>query len=156
MLEEKDVDSIVRACLQNAGSLLEAAKRVAKPGSNHIAYHLGVAALPGFLAFSLAVDSCLTLRAFLVAPPNFKRKEFPAPSFTKVPESAVPYPTLVVASTNDLYCPVEVAAGLANNWGGGFVSVGPRGHISTEPGNGDWQEGWNLLEAFAAGLRVQI
>jgi predicted alpha/beta hydrolase family esterase len=71
-------------------------------------------------------------------------------------ESAVPYPTLVVATTNDPYCPVEVAAGLANNWGAGFVSVGPRGHISTEPGNGDWQEGWHLLEAFAAGLRVQI
>jgi predicted alpha/beta hydrolase family esterase len=44
----------------------------------------------------------------------------------------------------------------ANKWRAGFVSVGPRGHISTESGNGDWQEGWHLLEAFAAGLRVQV
>jgi predicted alpha/beta hydrolase family esterase len=94
--------------------------------------------------------------AFLVAPPNFKRQEFPAPSFTQIPESPMPYPTLVVASTNDPYCPIDVATELANRWGAGFVSVGDRGHISTEPGNGDWQEGWNLLEAFAAGLGAQI
>jgi predicted alpha/beta hydrolase family esterase len=94
--------------------------------------------------------------AFLVAPPNFKRKEFPAPSFTQVPEFPLPFPALVVASTNDPYCPIEVAEELANKWRAGFVSVGPRGHISTEPGNGDWQEGWHLLEAFAAGLRVQV
>jgi uncharacterized protein len=94
--------------------------------------------------------------AFLVAPPNFKRREFPAPSFTQIPESPIPYPTLVVASTNDPYCPIGVATELAKRWGAGFVSVGERGHISTEPGNGDWQEGWNLLEAFATGLRVQI
>jgi uncharacterized protein len=94
--------------------------------------------------------------AFLVAPPNFKRKEFPAPSFTQVPEVPLPYPALVVASTNDPYCPIEVAAELAAKWEAGFVSVGPRGHIATEPGNGDWAEGWNLLQAFAAGLRVQV
>lgn len=101
--------------------------------------------------------SNLSIRgAFLVAPPNFKRREFPAPSFTQIPESPVPYPTLVVASTNDPYCPIGVATELAKSWEAGFVSVGERGHISTEPGNGDWQEGWNLLEAFAAGLGVHI
>ncbi len=93
---------------------------------------------------------------FLVAPPNFKRKEFPAPSFTHVPESPLPYPALVVASTNDPYCPIEVATELASKWDAGFVSVGPRGHVSTEPGNGDWEEGCHLLAAFAAGLRVQV
>jgi uncharacterized protein len=94
--------------------------------------------------------------AFLVAPPNFKRDGFPSPSFTQIPESPLPYPALVIASTNDPYCPIDVAAGLAKSWEAGFVSVGPRGHISTEPGNGDWQEGWHLLEAFAAGLRLQL
>ena len=73
--------------------------------------------------------------AFLVAPPNFKRQGFPAPSFTHVPESPLPYPALVVASTNDPYCPIEVAAALASQWEAEFVSVGPRGRISTEPGN---------------------
>jgi predicted alpha/beta hydrolase family esterase len=94
--------------------------------------------------------------AFLVAPPNYKREGFPALSFTLVPESPMPCPTVVVASTNDPYCPIEVAAGLADKWEAGFVSVGPRGHISTEPGNGDWDEGQHLLAAFAAGLGVKI
>jgi predicted alpha/beta hydrolase family esterase len=94
--------------------------------------------------------------AFLVAPPNFNRDGFPSPSFTQIPESPLPYPALVIASTNDPYCPIDVAAGLATSWGAGFVSVGSRGHISTEPGNGDWQEGWHLREAFAAGLRLRF
>jgi predicted alpha/beta hydrolase family esterase len=94
--------------------------------------------------------------AFLVAPPNFKRDGFLSPSFSQVPESPLPYPALVIASTNDPYCPIEVATKLAKGWHAGFVSVGPRGHIATEPGNGDWEEGWHLFEAFAAGLHVQL
>jgi predicted alpha/beta hydrolase family esterase len=94
--------------------------------------------------------------AFLVAPPNFKQREFHDSSFAKIPETPMPYPTLVIASTNDPYCSIEAAAELADKWGAGFVSVGARGHISTEPGNGDWEEGQHLLEAFAAGLRVQV
>jgi predicted alpha/beta hydrolase family esterase len=93
--------------------------------------------------------------AFLVAPPNFRRPEFPAPSFTQVPSSPVPHPLLVIASTNDPYSAIEVARAMAHQWGAGFVSVGARGHISTEPGNGEWQEGLHLLEAFASGLGVR-
>jgi uncharacterized protein len=93
---------------------------------------------------------------FLVAPPNFKRTGFLAPSFANVPESRIPYPALVVSSTDDPHCSIEVAERFAKAWEAGFVSVGPRGHIATEPGNGDWEEGSRLLEAFAAGLRVQI
>ena len=93
------------------------------------------------------------VRGYALDPDN---AAFPSPSFTQVPESPVPYPTLVVASTNDPYCPIDVTTELASKWVAGFVSVGDRGHISTEPGNGDWQEGWNLLEAFASGLHMQI
>jgi len=92
---------------------------------------------------------------FLVAPPNYNREGFPA-SFSKVPQTPVPYPTLVISSTNDPYCPIDVAKKLAASWKAGFVSVGERGHIATEPGNGSWDEGWHLLKAFAAGIRVQI
>jgi predicted alpha/beta hydrolase family esterase len=93
--------------------------------------------------------------AFLVAPPNFKRDGFPSQSFTNVPNFLIPCPLLVVASSNDPYCPIEVAEQMANRWGAGFVCVGARGHISTEPGNKNWQEGLGLLEAFASGLGVR-
>jgi serine hydrolase len=93
---------------------------------------------------------------FLVAPPNVRREGFPAATFMNIPESPMPYPTLVVASETDPYCPIDVAKQMATTWQAGFVSVGDRGHIATEPGNGSWEEGWHLLEAFAAGIRVQI
>jgi uncharacterized protein len=93
--------------------------------------------------------------AFLVAPPNFRRDGFPSQSFTNVPNFLIPCPLLVVASSNDPYSPIEVAEQMANRWGAGFVCVGARGHISTEPGNKDWQEGLGLLEAFASGLGVR-
>ena len=94
--------------------------------------------------------------AFLVAPPNFRRDGFPSQSFINVPNFLIPCPLLVVASsTNDAYCPIEVAEQMANGWCAGFVCVGARGHISTEPGNKDWQEGLGLLETFAFGLGVR-
>jgi predicted alpha/beta hydrolase family esterase len=93
--------------------------------------------------------------AFLVAPPNFRRQDFPSRSFTHVPNVLIPCPLLVLASSNDPYCPIEVAEQMADRWGAGFVCVGARGHISTEPGNGEWQEGLGLLDAFASGLGVR-
>jgi uncharacterized protein len=93
--------------------------------------------------------------AFLVAPPNFKRDGFPSRSFTNVPSFLIPCPLLVVASSNDPYCPTEVAEEMADKWGAGFICVGARGHISTEPGNEDWREGLGLLETFASGIGVR-
>jgi uncharacterized protein len=93
--------------------------------------------------------------AFLVAPPNFRRQGFLSPSFTKVPDVPIACPALVVASSNDPYCAIEVAGQMAGRWQAGFVCVGDRGHISTEPANGVWLEGLHLLEAFASGLGVR-
>jgi predicted alpha/beta hydrolase family esterase len=93
--------------------------------------------------------------AFLVAPPNFRRNGFPSQSFTNIPNFLIPCPLLLVASSNDPYCPIEVAEEMADRWGAGFVCDGARGHISTEPGNKDCQEGLGLREAFASGLGVR-
>jgi uncharacterized protein len=93
--------------------------------------------------------------AFLVAPPDFARDGFPSRSFAHVPDFPIACPLLVVASSNDPYCPIEAAEQMADRWGAGFVCIGARGHISTEPGNGEWQEGVRLLEAFASGLGVR-
>jgi pimeloyl-ACP methyl ester carboxylesterase len=62
--------------------------------------------------------------AFLVAPPNFRRDGFPSRSFTNVPNFLIPCPLVVIASSNDPYCPIEVAEQMAKRWGAGFVCVG--------------------------------
>ena len=93
---------------------------------------------------------------FLVAPPDFRREGFSVPTFRNISEIPIPHPTLIVASETDPHCHIDIAKHMATAWGAGFISVGDRGHISTELQNGAWEEGWYLLEAFAAEIQVEI
>jgi uncharacterized protein len=65
--------------------------------------------------------------AFLAAPPDFGRDGFPSRSFAHVPDFPIACPLLVVASSNDPYCPIEVAEQMADRWDAGFVCIGARG-----------------------------
>lgn len=91
--------------------------------------------------------------ALLVAVPDPEGPAFPAEaaSFRTVPEQPLPFPALIVASTDDPYGSVDHARGRAAAWGAGFVTLGPFGHINGASGLGDWPTGQMLLEAFAAG-----
>jgi hypothetical protein len=93
--------------------------------------------------------------AFLVAPPDADGPNFPAaeaPSFTTLQTAPLTVPGLVVSSDNDLYCTPEAAQRLAGGWGAGQVSIGAAGHINTASGQGAWETGRALLDAFTAGL----
>lgn len=93
--------------------------------------------------------------ALLVAVPDPEGEAFPrveAATFVDVPPARLPFPALVVASTDDPYGSVGYARARADAWGAGFVSVGPRGHINGSSGLGAWPEGAALLAAFEAGL----
>ena len=56
------------------------------------------------------------------------------------------FPSIVVASTNDVYASIEYAVHLAQSWGSEFVNVGAKGHINTQSALGFWDEGFALLE----------
>lgn len=88
--------------------------------------------------------------ALLVAPADAERADFPpeAQGFSPIPLEKLPFPSMVVASTNDPYCTLERAAFFANHWGSRFVNAGAKGHINSESGLGEWQEGQNLLKAL--------
>ncbi len=60
----EQVESLIQACLGNAEKLLEAAKAVSKPGSNHIAYHLTVLALE-----EIGKSSLLFVESIRMVPP---------------------------------------------------------------------------------------
>ncbi|MCJ2183093.1 alpha/beta hydrolase [Novosphingobium sp. 1949] len=95
--------------------------------------------------------------AFLVAPPDPDGADFPraqAGSFVDPPQSAFPFPALVVASANDPYASLAFAERFARTRGAGFVGVGALGHINADSGLGAWDEGQRLLRAFAAGCGV--
>jgi predicted alpha/beta hydrolase family esterase len=92
--------------------------------------------------------------AFLVAVPDPDAPSFPAveaASFRGVPETILPFPALVVASTDDPYGSIGYARGRAAAWGAGFVAAGALGHINGASALGDWPLGAMLFEAFRAG-----
>jgi predicted alpha/beta hydrolase family esterase len=88
--------------------------------------------------------------ALLVAPADVESasKEI-LKTFSPVPIRKLDFPTIVVASMNDPYCAMQRAAKWAAYWGGRFVSVGNKGHINTDSGLGDWEEGLSLLRELA-------
>jgi predicted alpha/beta hydrolase family esterase len=88
--------------------------------------------------------------ALLVAVPDETRPDFPKEiqGFSATPELRLPFPSIVVASTNDPYGSIEHAAHLAHAWGSRFINVGARGHINGDSGLGDWAEGYELLNSL--------
>lgn len=87
--------------------------------------------------------------ALLVAPPDQAGDAFPAvaaSTFVGVEARILPCPSMVVASTNDPYCRLEVAEGLATRWGSLLQVVGELGHLNTASNLGSWPRGRELLE----------
>ena len=88
--------------------------------------------------------------AFLVAPSDIEKPAyaFNAIGFDPIPLKKIPFPTIVVASTNDPWVSLGRAKYFAENWGSQFVNIGDAGHINTDSGFGPWDEGFAMLERF--------
>jgi len=86
--------------------------------------------------------------ALLVAPPDVDRLDADPriERFAPTPKSILPFPTTVVASSNDPWCAAERAEELAAGWGAHFVLLDQAGHINADAGLGAWREGQELLE----------
>lgn len=91
--------------------------------------------------------------ALLVAP---KDPELPAlrpvlRSWAPVEQTQLPFPALLLGSSNDPYCSLARAQQFARDWGARFVCLGARGHLNAESGLGDWPEGLQSLQALKTG-----
>lgn len=85
--------------------------------------------------------------ALLVAPADPERRGVLA-DFAPVPYQALPYRSIIVASSNDPYCPVRTAGAYARAWGSEFVRLQNAGHINLEAGFGPWPLGLALLQSL--------
>ncbi|MES2947973.1 MAG: alpha/beta hydrolase [Pseudomonadota bacterium] len=85
--------------------------------------------------------------ALLVAPADPERRGVLA-DFAPVPYQALPYRSVLVASSNDPYCPVRTAGAYARAWGSEFVRLQNAGHINVEAGFGPWPLGLALLHSL--------
>lgn len=81
--------------------------------------------------------------AFLVAPPDYEAETFPdeAAEFSWAPSDPLPFPSMLVASTDDPYCTIDRAVDFATSWGSDFHIAGASGHINIASGHGPWPEG---------------
>lgn len=85
--------------------------------------------------------------ALLVAPADPERRGILA-DFAPVPYQPLPYRSIVVASTNDPFCPVRTAGAYARAWKSEFVRLPDAGHINVEAGFGPWPLGSALLQSL--------
>ena len=63
----------------------------------------------------------------------------------RLPQSPLPFPSIVVASTSDPWLRFVRAAYWANRWGSCLLNLGDVGHINPASGFGPWPAGMELL-----------
>jgi hypothetical protein len=94
--------------------------------------------------------------AFLVAPPDVDEVRHLLPeieTFAPMPLRRLPFPAVVVSSTNDPYAEPVRARGFAEAWGARLVELDGVGHVNVESGHGEWPEGRRLLDELLETIR---
>jgi predicted alpha/beta hydrolase family esterase len=86
--------------------------------------------------------------AFLVGPSDTEAPTYPVgpTGFSPMPLSKLPFPSVVVASTDDPYVTLERAMLFASSWGSRLITLAGAGHINAAAGFGPWPEGEKWLE----------
>ncbi|MBL8845216.1 MAG: serine hydrolase family protein [Hyphomicrobium zavarzinii] len=125
-----------------------------------VAHSLGVAAVAHLAG---RIPKGFLSGAFLVAPADVDtasdwpesdgfRLDAAASGFAPLPLDPLPFPSVMVASSNDPYCKIDRATVLANAWGSTLVEAGDLGHINGESGHGPWPEGVLRFGSFLSSL----
>lgn len=94
--------------------------------------------------------SPFVIGALLVAPADAEYSErlnF-VEGFSPIPDKALPFESVIVASTNDIYASIERSEYFADIWGSAFLNIGDKGHINASSGFGEWTEGKIILNQF--------
>lgn len=94
------------------------------------------------------------LGALIVAAPDVQRYDFPKEitGYGNLPLNALPFPSLMLSSSNDPYASLERALLFAKHWGSKFINVGDLGHINTASNIENWPEGKKHLTQFIDSL----
>jgi uncharacterized protein len=148
-VEQADWDNPVRSeWIARLATAIEGA-----PGSILVGHSLGCA----LIVYLAALRPGLPVTgALLVAPADADRAGGIAPQvgeFAPIPLKRLPFPSVVVASTNDPYMAIGRARVLAQAWESRLVDVGPCGHINVPSGFGPWPFGESLLDNLASECR---
>lgn len=113
-----------------------------------VAHSLGCIATAWWASLSPQPYGWPVAGALLVAPADVDRADVAtelAP-FAPAPKQPLPFPSIVVASSDDPWIDLDRAHSLAVDWGSHFVDYGAHGHINAASGLGRWPEGLELLD----------
>lgn len=88
--------------------------------------------------------------ALLVAPTDVEAPTYPAGTrgFAPIPLQRLPFPSIVVASTDDPRVSVARARVFAEAWGSRLEVPGAFGHLGSVAELGDWPYGMGLLQSL--------
>jgi predicted alpha/beta hydrolase family esterase len=125
------VASITRTILEQPGPVVIVAHRLGCIATTH---------LP-----QVATDR---IQGALLAAPTDPERRGVLADFAPVPYQPLPYRSILVASSNDPYCPVRTSGAYARAWGSEFVRLQNAGHINIESGFGPWPLGLALLQSL--------
>lgn len=85
--------------------------------------------------------------ALLVAPPDVERDDVRQmlPGWSLPAWQALPFKSVLLASSNDPFCELARSRQFAAAWGADFVEAGPHGHLNADSGLGDWPQAHQQL-----------
>ena len=89
--------------------------------------------------------------AMIVAPPDLENpfQDLTIENFTPIPTTKLPFPSVIVASTNDHWATRERTSLFAQNWGSKLLFIGDAGHINTASSHTNWDEGLEILRTIS-------
>ena len=131
---------------------IDQAVRQAKAPVILAAHSLGCLAVAWWAEMSPQPYGWPVAGALLVAPADADRGDAPAElkGFAPTPRKALPFPSILVASTDDPWIDIGRARSMASFWGSHFVDAGAQGHLNAASGIGWWDEGRRLLDRVIA------
>jgi len=127
---------------------LDQAIRTAQAPVILAAHSLGCLAVAWWAELSRQPYGWPVAGALLVAPADVDREgaQPELKALAPAPRTPLPFPSIVVASSDDPWIDIERAHSLAVDWGSHFVDAGAQGHLNAASGIGWWNEGRDLLD----------
>lgn len=88
--------------------------------------------------------------AMLVGPSDVEAPSYPVGTtgFSPMPLYRLPFPSVVIASSDDEFVSLERAKYFAGSWGSEWINAGKLGHINSSSGLGNWAFGFSTLKTL--------
>lgn len=112
-----------------------------------IAHSLGCVTVAHWAAQASSALLARIRGALLVAPADVERQDCPEPllNFAPVPTQRLPFPSVLVGSSNDHAADAQRALLFARQWGSTAVILPQAGHINVQSGHHRWEQGFAWL-----------